>query len=144
MFITYVMNLSIWATTTQLAHDGLETFLEGPQKILPSGTYREPSGNSQGTNKKNYDFNEKNYFLVAIVLRIVLHIYSCFLHEEKIFRSYKRGLPQHLRGPIAGLPGPNDGTFLKGSQDVGHTCFLNSTHKHIKFTLAGYSRLYSE
>ena len=28
--------------------------------------------------------------------------------------------------------------------DVGHTCFLNSTQKHIKLTLTGYSGLCSE
>ena len=28
--------------------------------------------------------------------------------------------------------------------DFGHTCFLNSTRKHIKLTLTGYSRLYRE
>ena len=30
------------------------------------------------------------------------------------------------------------------SGDVGHTCFLNSTNKHIKLTLTGYSRIYNE
>ena len=40
--------------------------------------------------------------------------------------------------------GPNDGTFSGRLRDVGHTWFLNSTHKHIKVTLSGYSRLYSE
>ena len=27
------------------------------------------------------------------------------------------------------------------SGDVGQTCFLNSTHKHIKLILTGYSKL---
>ena len=40
--------------------------------------------------------------------------------------------------------GPIDGTSWGRPQDVDHTCFLNSTQKHIKFTLTGYSRLYSE
>ena len=38
----------------------------------------------------------------------------------------------------------NNGTFWGRPRDVGHICFLNSTQKHIKLTLAGYSRLYSE
>ena len=38
----------------------------------------------------------------------------------------------------------NDGTFWGRLQDVGHTCFLNSTQKYIKVTLTGYSRPYSE
>ena len=38
--------------------------------------------------------------------------------------------------------GANDGTFWGRPQDVGHTCFLNSTQKHIKLTLTGpYSEL---
>ena len=40
--------------------------------------------------------------------------------------------------------GPSDGTFWGRPQDIGHTCFLNPTQKHIKLTLTGYSRLYSE
>ena len=47
-------------------------------------------------------------------------------------------------GPSCGMSrGPNDGTFWGSSWYVGHTCFLNSTQKHIKLTLTGYSRLYS-
>ena len=34
-------------------------------------------------------------------------------------------------------PGPSDGTFLERSPDVGDTCFLNSTQKHIKLTSTG-------
>ena len=40
--------------------------------------------------------------------------------------------------------GPNDRTFWERPQEVGHTCFLNSTNKHIKLTLTGYLKLYSE
>ena len=28
-----------------------------------------------------------------------------------------------------------DGKFLKCTLDIGQTCFLNSTHKHVKFTM---------
>ena len=48
-------------------------------------------------------------------------------------------------GPSCGTSRrPNDGTFWRRSRDLGHTCFLNSTQKHIKLNLTGYSRLYSE
>ena len=48
-------------------------------------------------------------------------------------------------GPSCGTSRePNDGTFLVRPRDVGQTCSLNSTHRHIKLTLTGYSRLYSE
>ena len=39
---------------------------------------------------------------------------------------------------------PNTGKFYEGPRNVSQTCFLNSTHKHIKQTLTGYSRLHSE
>ena len=49
-------------------------------------------------------------------------------------------------GPSSGTScGPIDGTSWGRPHDVGgHTCFLNSTQKYIKFTFTGYSRLYSE
>ena len=49
---------------TQPAQDNLGTFLEGPLKVLTSGTYREPSGDSQGTNTNFmvYDLLTKLYF----------------------------------------------------------------------------------
>ena len=48
-------------------------------------------------------------------------------------------------GPSCGTSrGPNDGKFWGRPRDFGHIRFLNSTQKHIKPTLTGYSRLYSE
>ena len=38
--------------TPQLAHDVPRTSPEGSLKVLTSGTYRGPSGDSQGTNTK--------------------------------------------------------------------------------------------
>ena len=49
-----------------------------------------------------------------------------------------------LRDPVARRPGDQ---MMGLSGDVRGTLvimFLYSTHKHIKFTLTGYSRLYSE
>ena len=57
---------------------------------------------------------------------LVLHIYSCYLHEEQIFKSSKWG---RLRDAVAGRFGGH-------LPDVGQTCFLTSTHQHI--TLTGY------
>ena len=39
------------------------------------------------------------------------------------------------------LQDPFAGPFWGHSWDAGHTGFLNSTQKHIKLTLTGYSRL---
>ena len=63
--------------------------------------------------------------------------------------KYSKVLNGGVHGPVTGLScgtsqGPNDGTFSGRLRDVGHICFLNSTQKHIKLTLTGYSRLYSE
>ena len=85
----------------------------------------------------------KNVFLEAKAF--VLHIYYCYLLEKQIFKSSKWGRPQDVYGTKLQMsPGPNDGTFWGRPRDVGHICFLNSTQKHIKLTLTGYSRLYSE
>ena len=48
-----------------------------------------------------------------------------------------------LRDLVAGRPGDRIMGRL-GTRDVGHTCFSNPTKNHIKLTLTGYSRLYSE
>ena len=102
-----------------------------PLKVLTFITCRRPSGNSQWTNIKIDDLMKK-IFLEAIVL--VLHIYSCFLQEEQTFKSSKQG---HLWDPVAGCPGDQ---LMGCSRDTSHTCFLNSTCKHIKLTLTGYSQ----
>ena len=65
-------------------------------------------------------------------------MYSCFYMKYK----YSRGLNRDVHGastvPSCGTSqGPNDGTFRGPPRDVGHGCFLNSTPKHIKFTLTG-------
>ena len=83
---------------------------------------------------------EKNWFLEAIVL--VLHIYSCFLQEEQIFKSSKQGRPRDLYGALLrDVLGTNDETFRGRPQNVGQTYFLSFTDKRIKVTLRGYSRL---
>ena len=61
-----------------------------------------------------------------------------FFLEKQIFKSSKRG---RRRDPVAGPPGDQ---MMGRSGDVDDTCFSNSTQKHIKITLTGCSRLYSE
>ena len=112
---------------------------EGCLKVLTSGAYMGPSRDSQGTNTKIDDII-KNIFLDAIVL--VLHIYFCFfLQKEQIFKSFKW---TSLRPSCGKSRGPNNGTFCGRPRGVSDICFLDSTHKHIKLTLIGYSRFYSE
>ena len=46
-----------------------------------------------------------------------------------------------LLDPAARRPGDQ---IMGRARDVRHICFLNSTQKHIKLNLIGYSTLYSE
>ena len=69
----------------------------------------------------------------------MLHIYSCFLPEEQIFKNFKRGRPPDAYWTRCGTSwGANDRTFEGSLPDVGKTYFSNSTHKHIKLTLTVY------
>ena len=84
---------------TQPAQDVPGTSPESLLKVLTSGTYRGLSGDSQGTNAKIDDFMKKLFFRSIRVL--LLHIWFCFLQEEQIFKSSKRG---RLRDPVAERP----------------------------------------
>ena len=125
-------------TTSQPVCNVSGTSPKGSLKVLMSGTSRGPSENSQVTNKIIDDLMNK-----AIVL--VLHIYYCFYWKNKHSKVINGDVHGTCTGPSCGTSrGPNDRTFLGRLRDVGDTYFLNSTHKHIKLTLTGYSRLYSE
>ena len=68
-----------------------------------------------------------------------------FYWKNKYSKGLNGDVHETSMGPSCGTSrGPNDGTFWGRPRDVGHTCFLNSAHKHFKLTLTGYSRLYSE
>ena len=55
------------------------------------------------------------------------------------------GMSRNVYGTqLRDVPGPHYRTLWGRPLDVGHICFLNLTQKHIKLTLTGYSRLYSE
>ena len=49
--------------TNKPAHNIPRTFPESPLKVLTSGTYRAPSGDSQGTNTKIDDLMKNLFFL---------------------------------------------------------------------------------
>ena len=81
--------------TTQPAHDVPETSPECLLKVLTSRNCKRPSGDSQGTNTKMMIL-WKTCFTEVIVL--ALYICFCFLQEEQIFKSYKRGPPRDVYG----------------------------------------------
>ena len=89
----------------QPTHDFPRTSPEGSLSVLMSGTYREPSGDSQGTNTKTDDLMKKMFFRSN---SLALHIYSCFLQEEQIFKTWEQIF---LNGEVQGTStGPSCGT----------------------------------
>ena len=92
---------------------------------------------------KNWWFNEKSVFRCNS---------PCFTHLLLLFywqNKYSKVLNEDVHGTSTGpswgtSQGPNDGTLWGRSRDVGHTHFLNPTQNHIKLTLTGCSRLFSE
>ena len=86
------------------------TMPERPLKILTSGTYREPSRDSQGTNTKIYG----------------QHLYSCLLQEKKYSDVLNGDFRKTSTGSSFGMSqGPNNVTFEGRPLQVSHTCFLN-------------------
>ena len=73
----------------------------------------------------------------------LFYIYTtAFYWKNKYSKVLNGDVHGMSTGPSCGrFRGPNDVTFWERLRDVGHTCFLNSTQKHIKLTLTGYSRL---
>ena len=115
-----------------------KTSLVGPLKVLTSGTYRGPSGESQGTNTKMK--KKKNEKIVFQKQQSLLYISIPVFYRKN---KYSNVLNGGVHGTSTGTScrtsrEPNDGTFQGRPRDVGQTCFLSSTHKHIKLTLTGY------
>ena len=147
--VWYCLN-SVWKrrldvfaqVTSQPAHDVKGASPEGSLKVLTSGTYKGPSKDSQGTNTKTDDVMKKLFFRSNSPSITYLFLFSTGRTNIQVLNGDVRGTST---GPSCGTSWrQNDGTFLWRPWDGGHTCFLNSTHKHIKLTSTGYSRLYSE
>ena len=129
----------------QPAHDVLGTSPEGPLKVLMSRTYRRPSEGSQGTNTKIDDLiklmiddfqKQQSQYYISI---------PAFYRKNKYSKVINGNIQGTSTGPSYETPWvPNDGTLQGRQQDVGQTYFLDSTNKHIKLTLSGYSRLCNE
>ena len=133
---------------TQLAHDNPGTSPEIPLKFLKSGTCRGLQGALMGPIQKVMvdDFLIKWYFrnnspFITHLFPLLLHTYkknkhtivpNGDVHETSMGSRYET------------FQGPSYVTFQGRPQDVRQTCFLHSSHKDIKFTLTGYSRLYAE
>ena len=113
---------------------------EGPLKVLTSGIFRGPSGDSYRTKKNIDDLIKKVFFRCNSLSFIHLLL---FFTEKKIY-IYSKVLNGDVHdtstGPSCGTSrGTNDGTFWERPRDLGHILFLNSTQKHIKLTLTSYS-----
>ena len=87
---------------TRPARDVPGTSPEGYLNVLTSGTYRGPSGDSQGTNTKIDDFMKKLFFrsnspcITYLQRYYIFDICFCFLQEEQIFKSSKRVRPRDV------------------------------------------------
>ena len=94
--VIYITIQKIIIGNTQPAHDVPGRSPESPLKVLTSGTYKGPWGDSQGTNTKIHDFMKKLFFR----------------SNSQIFKSSKRGRPRDLYGTqLRNVHGPNSGTF---------------------------------
>ena len=77
---------------------------------------------------ENWWFNEKMKKVFFRCNSTCFTYLLLFLLEKQIFKSSKLGRQQDTYGTSCGKSqGANDGTFWERPQDVGHTCFLNST-----------------
>ena len=72
-------------------------------------------------------------------------LFLFFTGKKKYSKVLNVDVHRTSTGPSCGTSwGTNDRKFWGRPRGVGHTCFLNSTYKHIKLILTGYSRLDSE
>ena len=127
--------------STQLTHDVLGTSPEGPLKVLTSGTYRGPFRGISEDSSKFDDFIEKLLFRSNSPCITYLFL---FFTEEKMFKRSKRGRPWDVyRTQLRDVHGTKWWDVLGTSMGRrSKICFLDSTHKHIKLNLTGYSRHY--
>ena len=93
--VIHITSEKIIIGNTQQTQDDPGTSSEDPLKDFTSGTYRGPSGGSQGTNTKIDDFMKKKNSEIIV---LVLHICFYFLQEEQIFKSSKWERPQNVYG----------------------------------------------
>ena len=125
IFITFK---KIIIGNTQQVHDVPGTFPEDPLKVLTS----RPTGDLERTLRgpiRKLMILWKNCFSEAIAL--VLHIICfCFIQEEKIFCSSKRGRPRDVYRTQTSL-GRNDRTFYGRPWDVVSNTFFKLNSKNI-------------
>ena len=112
---------------------------KGPNIRDLHGTFKRLSGDQY----RNWWYNKKLFFRCNSPF--VTHLFLFFYRKHKYLKVLNGNVHRtSLRTSCGKSRGPNDGTFWGRPRDVSDTCFLNSTHKHIKLTLTGYSRFYSE
>ena len=100
----------IWNALSQPSHDVPGTSPEDPLQVLTSGTYRGPSGDSQGTNTKTDDLM-KNLFFRSNSPCIYISI-PVFYRKNKYSKVLNGDVHGTSAGPSCGTSrGPNDRTF---------------------------------
>ena len=87
---------------TQPAHDVPGKSPEGLLKVLTSGIYKGPSGDSQGTNTKIDDFMRKLFFRSNSPYLTCLFLF--FTRRTNIQNFWTRTFTGRLRDPVARPP----------------------------------------
>ena len=86
--VVHITTKKIIIGSTQPAHDVLGMSPEGPLKVLTSGTYDGPSGDSQWTNIKIDDFMKKLFFRSNTPCIIYLFL---FFYRKKKYSKVLNG-----------------------------------------------------
>ena len=106
---------------TQPAHDVPRTSTEGPLKVLMSGTYKGPSGDSQGTNTKIDGCMKKLFFRSNSPC--ITYLFLFFTGRTNIQKFWTGTSTGRLRDPVAGRPWDQ---MMGRSKDV-----CGTTVKHV-------------
>ena len=130
----------------QPAQSNPGTSPETPLKVLTSGTYRGLSEDSKRTNTKIYGLQSNNKIVFYKQQSLHYVLIPVFYRKKKKNSNVLNGnFHETSTGSSCGTSrAPYNGTFQGHLRSVGQTCFLNPTHKHIKRTLTGYSRLFTD
>ena len=100
----------------QPAHDVPGTSPEGLLKVLTSGIYKGPSGDSQGTNTKIDDFMKKLF--LRSNSPCITYLFLFFTGRTNIQKFWTGTSTGRLRDPVAGRPWDQ---MMRRSKDVRGT-----------------------
>ena len=101
-WLTHITIEKIIIGNAQPAHDVPRTSPEGLLKVLTSGFYKGPSGDSQGTNTKIDDFMKKLF--LRSNSPCITYLFLFFTGRTNIQKFWTGTSTGRLRDPVAGRP----------------------------------------